>query len=145
MGVSSDWDKAVQNLLAGNVALSAAVTGIYVGIAPQAADSGDASAFPYVVISDTDLVDYHTATESGFDITMTIVTVSRSPGRKECREIQDLIFEALHRKQSSLSVTGYSVLLIDREGSTVNEATDPDGSWNGECEYRAIITRNAAD
>lgn len=145
MGVTSDWDKAVQNQLAGDVALSAAVKGVYAGVAPQAADSGDASAFPYVIIDDTDFVDYHTATESGFEIFMRIYTISRSPGRKEVRDVQDLIFAALHRQEDSLSVSDHSVLFIDREGSTVDEPLDADGSWRGVCEYRAIVTRNAAD
>lgn len=145
MGVTSDWDRAVQNLLAGNVALAAAVTGVYAGVAPQAADSGDPAAFPYLIIDDTDFVDYHTGTESGFEVVMRIFTISRSPGRKETREIQDLIYAALHRQQASLSVAGHSVLLIDREGSTVDEPLDSDGSWRGVCEYRAIVTRNAAD
>lgn len=145
MGVTSDFDKAVQNLLAANVPLAAAVTGVYCGVAPQAADSGAASAFPYVVIDDTDFDDYHTADESGFEVLMRIYTHSRSPGRKETRDIQDLIYDALHRKQGSLSVSGHTVLFIDREGSTVDEPLDSDGSWRGVCDYRAIVTRNAAD
>lgn len=145
MGVTSDWDKAVQNQLAGNAGLAAAVVGIYAGVAPQGADSSDPDAFPYVIIDDTDFVDYHTATETGFEVLMRLFTISRSPGRKETRDIQDLIFEALHRKQATLSVAGYSVLFIDREGSTVDEALDSDGSWRGVCQYRAIVTRNAAD
>lgn len=145
MGVTSDWDKAVQNQLAGNAGLSAAVVGVYAGVAPHVADSGDPDAFPYVIIDDTDFVDYHTATETGFEVIMRIYTISRSPGRKETRDIQDLIFEALHRKQATLSVSGYSVLFIDREGSTVDEPLDSDGSWRGVCSYRAIVTRNAAD
>lgn len=145
MGLTSDWDKAVHNRLAGNTALAAAVTGVYAGVGPQASDSGDAAAFPYVVIDDTDFADYHTATESGFEVIMRIMILSRSPGRKEVRDIQDLIYAALHRQQDSLSVTGHSVLFIDREGSTVDEPLDADGSWRGVDEYRAIITRNAAD
>lgn len=145
MGLTSDWDAAIHGQLDGDVALSAAVTGIYAGVAPQAADSGDPSAFPYVVIDDTDFLEYHTSTESGFEVIMRLYTISRSPGRKETRDIQDLIYAALHRRQSSLSVAGHSVLFIDREGSTVEEPTDADGSWRGVCEYRALVTRNAAD
>jgi hypothetical protein len=149
MGVTSNWDLAVHDQLTGNAALMAAVTGVYMGVAPQAADSGDAAAFPYLVVDDTDFVDYHTATESGFDVIMRIYTISRSPGRKETRDIQDLIYNALHRQQAAInasgSVVGHSVLFIDREGSTVEEPIDADGSWRGVCEYRALITKDAAD
>jgi len=145
MGVTSDFDKAVQNLLAADVGLSAAVVGVYSGVAPQATDSGDPSAFPFVVIDDTDFVEYHTASETGFEVLMRIYTISRSPGRKQVRDIQDLIFTALHRQENSLSVSGHTVLFIDRDGSTVDEPLDADGSWRGVCEYRAIVTRNAAD
>lgn len=149
MGVTSEWDLAVYNQLTGNTALMAVVQGVYAGVAPQAADSSDPSAFPYVVIDDTDFVDYHTATETGFEVFMRIYTVSRSPGRKEARDVQDLIFAALHRQQAAInadgSVAGHSILFIDREGSTVEEPVDADGSWRGTCEYRAIVTRNAAD
>lgn len=145
MGVTSDWDKAVQNRLAADAGLSAAVVGVYAGTAPQAADSGDPAAFPYVVIDDTDFGDYHTATESGFEIIMRLYTFSRSPGRKEVRDVQDLIYSALHRQEALLAVSGHTVLFIDREGSTVDEPLDADGAWRGVCEYRAIVTRNAAD
>lgn len=145
MGVRSEWDKAVQNLLAADAGLSAAVVGVYTGQAPQAADSGLSSAFPYVVIDDTQFLEDHTSTETGYDIDMRIFTVSRSRGRKEVRDIQDLIEAALHRQQASLSVAGHSVLFIDCDGSTVDEPIDADGSWRGECIYRAKITRNAAD
>ncbi len=145
MGATSEWDMAVQNRLEANVALAAVVTGVYTGTAPQQDDSGDPVAFPYVVIEDTEFFDYHAAKESGFEILMRIVTISRSPGRKETRDIQDLIYTALHRQQSALSVTGHSVLLIDREGSRVDDPIDNDGSWRGVCEYRAIMTKNAPD
>jgi hypothetical protein len=149
MGVTSDWDKAVVAQLQGNTALSDAVVGIYAGIAPQAADSGDPSAFPYLVIDDTDFVDYHTATESGFEVLMRIFTISRSPGRKQVRDVQDLLYAALHRQHAAMNaagnVAGHTILFIDRDGSTVEEAIDADGSWRGVCEFRAIVTRNAAD
>lgn len=145
MGVTSEFDKAVQNLLEADAALAAAVTGVYAGVAPQAGDSSDGSQFPYIVLDDTDFIDYHTATESGFEVLLRLYTISRTPGRKETRDIQDLIYDALHRQHASLSVTGHSVLFIDREGSTVDEPLDADGSWRGVCEYRAIVTRNAAD
>jgi hypothetical protein len=145
MGVTSAWDAAIVTRLEASAPLVAAVVGVYAGVAPQAADSGALSAFPYIVIDDTDFVDYHTASESGFEIFMRVYTFSRSPGRKETRDIQDLIYDALHRQQGNLSVTGHSVLLIDREGSTVDDAGDTDGSWRGVCEYRALVTKNAAD
>lgn len=145
MGVTSEWDLAIHGALSGNTALSNAVVGIYTGIAPQPEDSSNPADFPYVIIGDADFVDYHTSTESGFEVITRVLTFSRSPSRKQTRDIQDLIYAALHRQEESLSVTGHSVLFIDRDGSTVDEPLDADGSWRGECEYRAIVTKNAAD
>lgn len=145
MGVTSAWDAAVIARLKASGPLVAATAGIYAGVAPQAADSGTPGAFPYVIIDDTDFLDYHTSSESGFEVFMRVYTFSRSPGRKETRDVQDLIYDALHRQQDNLSVSGHSVLLIDREGSTVDEPLDADGSWRGVCDYRALITKDAAD
>lgn len=143
--VEDEWDKAVQNQLQANVALMAVAKGVYAGVAPQAGDSGDKVAFPYVIIDDTDFVDYHTDTETGYEVFMRIYTISRSPGRKETRVVQGLIRAALHRQHATLSITDHSVLFIDREGSTVDEPNDTDGSWRGVCEYRAIVTSDLPD
>lgn len=144
MGVTSAWDNAVIDRLKADATLVAATSGIYAGVAPQANDSG-VVIDPWVVVDDTDFLDYHTATESGFEILMRIYTFSLSPGRKECRDIQDLIYDALHRQQANLTVSGHTVLFIDREGSTVEEPVDVNGSFRGVCEYRAIVTKDAAD
>lgn len=144
-GLTSKWVKAVQNLLAADSALSGVLVGVYDGIAPQTADSGDPAAFPYLVISDVDFIEYHDDGRSGFEVLTRIETYSRDAGRKECRDITDMLYTALHRQQDSLSVDGHSVLLIDRIASTVEDPNDADGSFEGVCDYRAIVTKNAAD
>ena len=145
MSFQTLFEKTLVEALQADVPLSAAVIGIYAGVAPQAADSGDSAAFPYLVIEDSDFLEYHDAGHTGWELLLTIMTHSRSPGRKETKDIQGLLFDALHRQQASLTVVGYSILFIDLVSSGVEEFTDADGSFEGRCDYRAVMTRNAAD
>lgn len=144
MSAISGFRQAVYDRLSGDAALSAAIVAVYGDVAPQTADGGSESAFPYVVIGLTDFDGYHDARASGFDVLMRLHSWSRASGSMECRDIQDLIYAALHRAEGSLTISGHSVLLIDRESSFV-QMEDHDGSFHGVCEYRALITRNTAD
>jgi hypothetical protein len=139
MGVKSDWDQAVHGVLSGDAALGAVIDAVYTGVAPQNC------AFPYVYIDRTDFTEYSDASHTGFEVFMRIITVSRSPGRKETVDIQDLIYDALHRQEDSIIVPGHSVLTIDRDSSDPEEPGDVDGAFQGVCEYRALVTKNAAD
>lgn len=143
VGPTGLFKEAIHGLLTSNTALMNAVVGIY-DVAPQQADSGVASAFPYITYGIFDLVEYHTATESGFDVMMRMHTWDRASSSARTEDVQDRLFAALHRQHAGLSVTGYSVLYIDREGSFV-EDRDPQGQWHGICEYRSLFMRNAAD
>ena len=137
MGVTSAWDAAVYGALTGDATLTAAITAVYTGVAPQN------STFPYVLIDRTDFTEYSDSTHTGFEVFMRIKTLSRSPGRKETRDIQDLVYDVLHRQP--LTVAGHTVLSVDRDSSDPEEPGDVDGAWQGVCEYRALITKTAAD
>lgn len=138
MGVTSAWDAAVYGALSGDAPLTA-VAAVYTGVAPQN------SAFPYVLIDRTDFTEYSDSTHTGFEVFMRIVTVSRSPGRKQTRDIQDLVYNVLHRQADALSVSGHTVVNIDRDSSDPEDPGDVDGAWRGVCEYRALLTKNTAD
>ncbi len=104
--------------------------------APQGTDSGDLSAFPYVTIGEDTINVWDTATESGFTATVMIHTWSRAEGRKETKDLQGLIYDALHKQ--TLSVTGYHFIGSDFEQST--SFLDADGETrHGVQTFRILI------
>lgn len=115
---------AVYSALTGSAALVAAVKGIY-DAQPRPLTGAAALEFPYVTIGEDTHADWSTDTESGDDATITVHTWSRYNGRKQEKEIQGLIYTALHR--AALTVTGYALVscdfltsdsLIDADGET---------------------------
>lgn len=103
--------------------------------APQAADSGAASEFPYSEVGDIVMSEYDTQSVAGFDFAARIHTRSRSSSMKEAKQIQGSIYAALHR--GGLTIPGYRCVLLLRETSFVTRASD--GSFHGVCEYRGLI------
>lgn len=101
---------AIYDTLSAYAPLTALVTGIYDDV-PQAADSGAGSAFPYVTIGEDVHQDWSTDTSLGDDATITVHTWSRYRGRKQTKEIQGAIYDALTRVD--LVVTGYKMVAID--------------------------------
>jgi hypothetical protein len=143
VGPKGLFKEAIDALLRANTPLMNGVVGIY-DVAPQAADSGDPSAFPYITYGIWDFVEYHTGNETGFDVMMRMHSWDRNSASARIEDVQDLLFNALHRTHAALSVAGYSVLYVDRDGSII-EDRDPQGQWHGVCEYRALLMRDAAD
>jgi hypothetical protein len=118
-------------------ALSAAslgVQGVY-DIAPQNADGGDGSVFPYVAMGRAVVTSLDTQTTNGFAAQIRIHTYSRSGSMKECKEIQGAIYSALHRQE--LSITGFNNFSLLRESTDCTPMGD--GQLHGVCEYRALI------
>ena len=76
---------------------------------PQAADSGDDSAFPYVTIGDDIVSEWDTDTSTGFDTEVTVHAWTRYRGRREVKLIQEAIYDALHLH--SLSIPGWHTVL----------------------------------
>jgi hypothetical protein len=118
--------------------VSLGVTGVY-DIAPQAADSGDASVFPYVVIGRTFINNRDTQTCNGFEVTARIHVFSRTGAMQECKRIQALIYGILHRQP--LSVTGFNNFELLR--SETDCLPDQDGKIHGVCEYLALVEASA--
>ena len=143
MGVKEDFRQELYDLLNDNVPLMAVVKAI-VDVKPQATDSGDPALGPWVQFGRMDFLEDSTATESGFDVFIRLHIWSTSLGEKETLAVQDLIYAALHRKDASMTVTGYSVLLLDRVGSDVEER-DAQGWFHGVDEYRAVVHNDSAD
>jgi hypothetical protein len=105
---------------------------------PEAVDSGSDSVFPYVTIGDDTAVDWDTDNSQGKEATLTIHSWSRYRGRKEVKEIQGAIYNALHL--SNLIITGYhSVLMVSEYSETL---VDPDGlTRHGVQRFRLIVEK----
>jgi len=79
---------------------------------------------PYVVVGQSDVfTGWETDGKKGFNILATVHSWSEYRGNKEINEIQDSIYQALHRQE--LAVLGYNCLGIDQE--SLDSFVDPDG------------------
>src|SRR5690554_4378261 len=76
--------------------LMARATAVYDHV-PQTAQ------FPYVVIGDDTAIDFDTDDTTGAESTITIHVWSQKRGRKEAKQIQGDIYDALHRYELSVS------------------------------------------
>ena len=133
MGVEIEYQKAVYSLLYTNrVALG--ITGVY-DVAPQNADGGDTSAFPYVVIGRMFPVQSDTQSKNGFEITSRIHVYSRTGSMFECKTIQGGIYDLLHL--ASLTVTGFNSYVLQRQDTDCFQESD--GKIHGVCEYRGLV------
>lgn len=105
---------------------------------PQVADSGKDADFPYVTIGEDTAFDWDTGTSVGKEATLTVHSWSRDRGRKEVKEIQGAIYDALHL--ANLVVTGYTTVFIISEFSET--LSDPDGiTRHGIQRFRLIIDK----
>lgn len=129
-------DNTLKSALAPNVQDS--TKGAIYDNVPQAVDSGSDSVFPYVTIGDDTMLDWDTDTSQGKEATLTIHVWSRYRGRKEVKEIQGIIYDALHL--SNLIITGYhSVLMLSEFSETL---LDPDGlTRHGVQRFRLIVEK----
>lgn len=106
--------------------------------APQAVDGASTATFPYVEIGHIIASEWDTVSEFGFDVVIRIHTYSRSGSTLECRNVQGQIYAALHRAE--LTVSGFRAIQISRDMSDCTR--QPDGSFHGVCEYRALLETN---
>lgn len=94
--------------------------------------------FPFVTIGEDTLTQWDTDQKLGYEVSLVIHVWSRYRGRKETKEIQAAIYDALHN--APLSVTGYdNFLMQEREAESF---LDPDGKTrHGIQTYHALIER----
>ena len=135
MSFGSSVQAAVYTALTGDVSLMAAVEGVYDNV-PQAIDTGSAAAFPYVTIGEDSLAEWDTDDSLGAQGSITVHTWSRARGRKECKDIQGLVYNALTRAELVLS--GYTLVTVEFEGE--QSFLDPDGlTRHGVSTFRIIL------
>lgn len=122
---------AVYDALTGDAALAALVEGVFDAV-PQ-----DQS-FPFVTIGEDIHNEWDTNTTLGSDCSITVHTWSRGRGRKETKEIQGAVYDALHR--ASLTYAGYRFVSVEFAGS--QSFMDADGlTRHGIQTFRVIIER----
>ena len=102
------------------------------------------SAPPYVVIGADTMTDFSSKTTSGFDCTLTIHAWDYDKaGRKSVKTILSDIYDALHRQEASITVTGFQLLMLDFEFEESFQETaiegDADGYYHGVQRYRAVL------
>jgi hypothetical protein len=103
----------------------------------QAGDSGDSSAFPYIVIGGDSVLDMSTDTSSGGDIGVVVDVWSRYDGKREVKRIQAAIYNALHRAELSVPDHQFIGCDFDQEQPVT---LDPDGNtYHGVSMFRVLI------
>ena len=114
--------QAIFDRLNGYAALTAVVTGIYSDV-PQAADSGDGSVFPFVTFNVPAVSDGSDKSADGTSNVVQVHLWSRTKSAIGRRAQSDLIYDALHKYD--LTVTGGNAYVCLFEGMA--EFDDPDG------------------
>lgn len=87
---------------------------------PQAIDSGDDAEFPYITIGDDSFTEFDTDTSEGFDTETTVHVWSRYRGRSEVKELQQLIYDALHLQTIAVQGQHFVMALFQNATSFVD-------------------------
>nr|WP_297388262.1 DUF3168 domain-containing protein [uncultured Roseateles sp.] len=128
---------ALQTAVFTRLAAALAPVAVYDHV-PQAVDPGSDVPFPYVTIGEDEPREWDTDTEDGFEATFTVHVWSRQLGRLQVKQLQDEIYDALHRY--NLPVTGYETVLLSFESATTLQ--DPDGiTQHGVSRFRGLFER----
>jgi hypothetical protein len=131
MGFETVIQKVVYQALLQNQSLLALITGVF-----DAVEQG--TAYPYVTIGEDVHNEWDTDTTLGSDATITIHTWSQAKGRKEVKQIQGEIYNALHR--ADLCHDGYKIVTVEWQGS--QSFLDADGETrHGVQTFRVVIDK----
>lgn len=115
--------QAIYDRLSSVTAITDAVTGIYTSV-PQAAESEDDSAFPYITLGPVAVSPDDSKTDSGAQALFDVHIWSRSTSALTWRAIADDVYDAL-QKYDALAVAGVTV--VDCRFDSSAEFDDPDG------------------
>lgn len=101
---------------------------------PQTADGSSSGAFPYVVVSQIDVLDG--PTQGGSELLVTLHGWSRYAGTRELQQMARTIYATLH--EQTLSITDFTAFYVSFESSEYLK--DPDGrTEHGVFRYRALL------
>lgn len=121
--------KTIYTALTGDSQLSAAVTGVYDHVPAM-------TAFPYVTIGDTTVLDWSTKSNNGQEHTFVIHVWTQAEGVIATKTIAGHVYRILH--EAALSVTGFNTLFCRCEFQ--NTLRDPDGFTKHEVMRFRVIT-----
>lgn len=102
-------------------------------------------AAPFVVIGEDTLGDASTKTENGWDCTLTVHAWDfEKAGRKSVKTLLGHVYDALHRQESAVSVTGFTLVELIWDGfqTTLQETAvegENDHFYHGVTRYRARV------
>ena len=103
---------------------------------PQPDDAGDDESFPYITIGDDTFTPWDDDLSQGYEAELNVHTWTRYRGRKELKELQQMVYDALHRYQ--LTITGYATINLSFEFA--DSVRDPDGlTHHGVSRFRLLI------
>lgn len=130
----------IYNRLAGYSALTALLhttTSIFDHV-PQGEDA------PYVVIGDDTAVDSDTKTNNGWEFTITVHCWDfEAAGRRSVKTLMGHIYDALHKSESNITVSGFSLiyLLCEFQQTFQEQAVEGAGDhyYHGVQRFRALI------
>jgi hypothetical protein len=108
--------------------LKASVTGIYDNV-PQGTE------YPYVVIGEDTGIAWDTDDCNGVNSTLTLHIWTRYSGRKECKDIMNIVYGVLHR--CNLNITGMVAVTCDWEFSETYSEGDGE-TRHGVMRFRVI-------
>ena len=132
MSSAAELQKLMVDTLSASDAIMAIAAGIY--DRPPAAPFGARTA--YVSIGPTDTVEDDADCITGLEVTLQIDCWSRAVGQVECKQLVDLVRQALHRQ--SLSLTDNA--LVDIWVTLTRVFRDPDGlTTHGVVQVTAMI------
>ena len=100
---------AVYTVLSADTAIGALAT-VYDDV-PQPDDAGSGADFPYIVIGEDTLNAWDTDDSLGCEASITVHVWSRQAGRKQTKELQGLIYDALTRQE--IAVSGYTLITLE--------------------------------
>jgi hypothetical protein len=136
---SNPLQAAIYTRLSNNSALTSLVgsSKIFDNVKPSATP-------PYVVIGDDTSNGWDTKTGNGWEATVTIhVWDYEKTGRKTVKAIMSAIYDALHRQQSNITVSGFSLVNIRCEFETSFQDTtvtgQADSFYHGVQRYRVLL------
>jgi hypothetical protein len=100
---------------------------------------------PYVVIGDDTLTQSDTKSGNRWEATITIhVWDFEKAGRKSVKTLLGHIYDALHRQESNIAITGFSIVMIAHEFQETFQETAVEGEndhyYHGIARYRAVLT-----
>lgn len=92
--------------------------------------------YPFVQVGDDEFDDWGAHDIDGFKVGITIHTWSQAEGRKECKQIQDKIYDILHELDLELD----DQVTVSMRSGLITTMIDPDGrTYHGVNKFNLIL------